>query len=106
MKAGRLDWELTLLRKDITTNSYGEEMVSWTECGVARAERVSLSGRRSEEVGEPFADYSVRWNIHDGFCVHEGWRCQDSEGYLFEIVAIEPNVRRGFKTLITQRVNE
>lgn len=106
MKAGRLEYRLSIQKPTETVNEFGERVITWTVTATADAERVAFSGKRSDEVGEHFPDYNVRWNIYDAHEVDENWRVKDAEGHLYTVLAIEPNIRRGFKTLITARVNE
>ena len=53
-----------------------------------------------------FTDYRVSYNIRSAHPVKENWRVQELGGYLYTVVAIEPNKDKGFKTLICERVNE
>ena len=106
MIAGRMKYKLTLLKPSVTTNDYGEEKPEYTETVTVHAERVKHSGNRSEEVAEHFPDYRVSWNIRDAHTVAENWRVQQLGGYLYTVLAIEPNLDKGFKTLICERVNE
>ena len=106
MRAGRLEYRITLLRPVTTTNTFGEEVTEWATSVEADAELVTYTGRLSEEVGEHFADYSTKWNIHEAHEVAEHWRVQDEDGLLYTVTNIIPNRRRGFKTLICERVNE
>lgn len=97
---------ITLLQPVRETNAYGEETVTWQETVTADAERVRLTGGRSEEVSEHFPDYRADWNIHEAHTVHENWRVRDEEGFLYTVTNIIPNLRRGYKTLVCMRVNE
>ena len=106
MIAGRMKYKLTLLEPTTVTNDFGEETPTFTETATVHAERVKHSGNRSEEVGEHFPDYRVAFNVRDAHTVAENWRVQQLGGYLYTVVAIEPNIDRGYKTLICERVNE
>ena len=106
MIAGRMKYKLKLLQPVKDTNDYGEEVDTWTETVTVHAERVKHTGHRSEEVGEHFPDYRVEFNIRDVHTISENWRVQQLGGYLYTVVAIEPNIDRGYKTLICERVNE
>lgn len=97
---------LQILQPQTETNKYGEETTEWTLLRTVHAERVKLSGNRSVEVGERFPDYTVQYNIRDAHPVEENWRVQQLGGYLYDVVAIEPNLDKGYKTLICERVNE
>lgn len=106
MIAGRMKYKLKLLEPSTAQNDFGEEETTYTELRIVHAERVKNTGKRSEEVGEHFPDYRVSWNIRDAHTVAENWRVQQLGGYLYTVVAIEPNIDRGYKTLICERVNE
>ena len=106
MRAGPMKYLLTLLQPTTETDRMGAETVTYTETATVHAERVSHSGRRSEEVGEHFPDYDAEFNIRDAHTVEENWRVQQVGGYLYTVSAIIPNLDRGYLTLKCDRVNE
>lgn len=106
MIAGRMKYRLTLLEPKTVTNDFGEEATTYTETRTVHAERVKLSGSRSEEAGEHFPDYRTEFNIRDVHPVAENWRIQQLGGYLYTVTNIVPNLDKGYKTLICVRVNE
>ena len=106
MKAGPMREWLHILKPMTTENEFGEKKVEYVETKRIHAERVKNVGRRSDEVGEHFPSYDVRFNIRDVHDIAENWRVQHDGGYLYDVTAIEPNRERGFKTLICERVNE
>lgn len=106
MRAGTLKYKLTLLEPIRTTDRMGAEKVVYTETRTVHAERVRATGNRSEEVGEHFPDYSAEFNIRDAHPIAENWRVRQLGGYLYTVVAIVPNLDRGYKTLLCDRVNE
>ena len=106
MRAGGLRYKLMLLRPEAVQNGYGEEEVAYREEALAGAERDSLSGSLSNEVGERFADYRARFNIRWAHTVREGWRVRLLGGDLYTVTNIIPNIARGMKTLVCERVNE
>lgn len=101
-----MKYRLTLLQPVRTTSKSGNERVTFTATATVWAERVKQSGHRSEEVGEHFADYGADFNIRDAHLVAEGWRVQQLGGNLYTVTNIIPNLDRGYKTLVCQRVNE
>lgn len=106
MIAGRMKYRITLLMPEAVTNDFGEEATTYTETRTVHAERVKQSGNRSEEVGEHFPDYHVEFNVRDAHPVAENWRVQQLGGYLYTVTNIVPNLDKGYKTLICERVNE
>lgn len=107
MRAGGLsDTRLEVLRPSRAANAYGEEAPTWEAVGTVRAERVKMEGRRSEEAGEQFPDYSARFNIRYAHHVEENWRVRLDEGHLYAVTNVIPNRRRAMKTLVCERVNE
>ncbi len=106
MRAGALKYKLTLLEPKRTTDRMGAEAVTYNPTRTVCAERVRATGNRSEEVGEHFPDYSAEFNIRDAHPIAENWRVQQLGGYLYTVVAIIPNLDRGYKTLLCDRVNE
>lgn len=106
MRAGAMKYRLTLLRPPLKAeDKYGAEELKFEATRTVWAERVKFSGRRSEETGEHFPDYSAQFNIRDAHPIGENWRvrlCED----LYTVTNIIPNRDRGFNTLICERVNE
>lgn len=106
MRAGGLRYRLEIQKPVYTTSASGAEKVEYEPTNVIHAERVSPSGYRKDEVGEHFADYSVKFNVRSVFHVEENWRVKQIDGYLYTVVAIVPNLFKQFNTLICERVNE
>lgn len=106
MIAGRLNYVVTILGPCEETNAFGEKSLTWVKVRTVRAERVSLTGRRSEEVAEHFSDLRSMWNIRKVHPVRPNWRMKDSDGFTHVIVAVEPNRRREFNTLVCERLND
>lgn len=105
MIAGLLTESIELLRPATGVSASGEKARGFEPCRRVHAERVQLAGRGSLEVGEQFADYSARWRIRDAHrAVAPGWRVRAC-GLIFNILAVEPNRRRGMLTLICERIN-
>lgn len=84
----------------------GAETVTYTKTRTVWAERVRATGNMSEEVGEHFPNYTVEFNIRDAHPVQENWRVQQLGGYLYTVTNIVPNLDKGYKTLLCERVNE
>ena len=101
-----MKYRLTLLEPQTVTTASGNEKTTYVAIRTVWAERVKTTGRRSEEVGEHFPDYSVDYNIRDAHPVQENWRVQQLGGELYMVTNIIPNLDRGYKTLVCVRVNE
>ena len=99
-------YKIQLLEPQREEDRMGAEKVTYKPTRTVWAERVSASGVRSEEVGEHFPAYSVQYNIRDAHPVQENWRIRQLGGCLYTVTAIIPNVDRGYKTLVCERVNE
>lgn len=99
-------YRLELLRPAAAVDGYGAETVVWQSVRTVHAERVRQSGSRSEEVGEHFADYRAEFNIRYAHPVVENWRARLLGGGLYTVTNIIPNIDRGYKTLVCERVNE
>lgn len=106
MRAGRLKYRLEILQPVEVTGQFGGSKTEWVALRTVAAERVKATGRRSEEVAEHFPDYSVEFNIRDAHPVEENWRVRQLGGYLYTVTNIIPNIDRGMKTLVCERVNE
>lgn len=106
MRAGDLKYHLELLKPAVVTNDYGEEATTYQAVRTVWAQRVKLSGSRSEEVGEHFSDYRAEFNVRNTHPVQENWRVRQLGGCLYTVTAIVPNIDRGMNTLVCERVNE
>lgn len=101
-----MKYKITLLEPQTVTTASGNEKTTYTATRTVWAERIKTTGRRSEEVGEHFPDYSAEFNIRDAHPVAENWRVRQLGGGLYTVANIIPNLDRGYKTLVCQRVNE
>lgn len=106
MIAGRMRSVLVIQRPSVSVNGYGEEKTIWQETAAVHAERVKQTGRRNDEVSEHFPDHTAEFNIRDAHEVRENWRVRQKGGDLYTVVSILPNIERGYKTLICDKVNE
>lgn len=106
MLAGRLKYKLELLRPTATEGEFGSGPTTYTAAKTVHAERVNLTGNSSEEVAEIFPNYRAQFRIRDAHEVAEKWRVRQLGGYLYTVTNIIPNLDRGMKTLICDRVNE
>lgn len=101
-----MKYRIELLKPERTIDRMGAEDTVYIKTGIIHAERVKATGNRSEEVSEHFPDYCVEFNIRDAHTVEENWRIRQIGGYLYTVSVIIPNVDRGYKTLVCDRVNE
>lgn len=106
MRAGAMKYKLQLLEPSYREDRMGAKKTTYTKRRTVWAERITTSGHRSEEVGEHFPDYTAQFNIRDAHTIAENWRVRQLGGHLYTVTAIIPNLDRGFKTLICERVNE
>lgn len=106
MRAGALKYRLDILEPVRETDRMGAETVVYAKRRTVHAERVKTSGRRSEEAGEHFPDYDAEFNVRDAHPVGENWRVRQLGGHLYTVTNIIPNLDRGYKTLVCERVNE
>lgn len=105
MMAGRMRSRLRLMRPETERDRFGSEKTVWTPVGTVWAERVRLTGRRREELGEHFPDYSAEFNIRDAHDVDDNWRVEELGGHLYTVTNTVPNRGRGMLTLVCERVN-
>lgn len=106
MIAGRMRTRLSILEPTVTVNDFGEEAVTYRSWATIKAERIRHTAARSEEVGEHFPEHRAEFNIRIAHAVGENWRAREVGGVLYTVVAVIPNVPRGYKTLICDKVNE
>lgn len=98
--------KLVILQPVVAADEAGGEDTQYRAVRTIHAEHVKFSGRRSEEVGEHFPDYRAEFNIRDAHPIQPNWRVQLLGGDLYTVVAITPNLDKGYKTLVCERVNE
>lgn len=60
MRAGRLRHRVTIQSKTVTQNSYGEEVITWTDVDTVWASIEPLRGREFEELRRAGADLTTR----------------------------------------------
>ena len=108
MKAGGHEWyKLKPFKPTTTINEFGEESLSYTEMPEIHAQRNNIRGTYRNEADEMFSDYTVEWYVRTGASdVCEGWRVQQLGGYLYLVTNVIPNLKRGYKVLVCDRVNE
>lgn len=106
MRAGSMRTRLSVRPLTKTVDQYGAEQTVYPETRIIHAERVRLTGRRSEEVSEHFPDYSAQYRVRDAHRISENWRVKELGGHLYTVVAVEPCPELGMSTLICERVNE
>jgi head-tail adaptor len=98
--------KLRILKPVTSVSGFGSQTTEYVEQRVVYAERVKLSGRRSEEASEHFPNFSAEFNIRDIHPIDNNWRVEQLGGYLYTVTNILPNLDRGYNTLICERVNE
>lgn len=98
---------LEILKPDYEAGAGGSQSIVYRTLGKARAERVRLTGRRVDEVGEHFADYSAAWRVRASVPCKENWRLHEpASDILYSVTHIEPEPRIGSKVIYCERVNE
>lgn len=106
MRAGKMRYRLKTFEPIGVADKWGDEApTKFAERRTIHAERVKFYGNGSEEVGEHFPDYRVEFNIRDAHPVKELWRVEQLGGYLYTVTNVIPNIERGMKTLVCERVN-
>lgn len=101
-----MKYKLVLMQPVSEGDGFGEDTPKYKEHRVVWAERVKATGNRSEEVGEHFPDYRAEFNIRDAHPVKENWRVKQLGGYEYTVTNIIPNIDRGMKILVCERVNK
>lgn len=106
MIAGRMKERIELLRPITVDKGFGEEFPGFEPAGIIRAELVKFNGSYRAEVGEHFPDYRTEFNIRSAHEVAENWRINHIGGYQYVVANIIPNLPRGMKTLVCDRINK
>ncbi len=107
MRAGGMIYQLEIREPVYEPGAGGSQSVAYRSLGMARAERVRLSGRRVDEVGEHFADYTAAWRVRASVPCKENWRLHEpASDILYSVTHIEPERRIGSQVIYCERVNE
>jgi head-tail adaptor len=107
MIAGLLRTKLKVKELVEVTDKFGAASSTWVEHETPIwAERLKYDGRRSEEVGEHFADYTATYRTRINHNLVEHWRVTDmSTNCEFVIDNIVPNKARGLQTIYCTKLN-
>ena len=106
MIAGRMKYHLQVYIPVVTLNDFGEEITEYRSQAVVRAERVRETAMRTLEASEQFPDHSVEFSVRAAHDIRENYRVQQLGGNLYDVVAVVPNIDKGYNTLKCERVNE
>ncbi len=106
MIAGRMKYHLQVYAPVVTLNDFGEEITEYKAQAVVRAERVRETAMRRLEASEQFPDHTVEFNVRAAHDIRENYRVQQLGGNLYDVVAVVPNIDKGYNTLKCERVNE
>ena len=96
---------LRILKPESETDSFKSKRISWTETALIWAERTRATPRYGVEVDEMFSDQTAEFNIRAYHEVKANWRVEDSDGVLYTVTNVIPNITRGMKTLRCEKVN-
>lgn len=105
MIAGRMRSKIRAWEPVPQGEIYGEPDDQWIDRGLWYAERTMISGHRSEEVDEHFADYRVKYNTRIQHHVEPGWEIDGDDGQRYTVVAVEPYAWLGMQTIVCDRLN-
>ena len=63
MRSGRLDRRITLQRKTVTENSYGEPVETWKDLGTVWAEYLPVRGAERYASMQTVGEIEIKWRI-------------------------------------------
>lgn len=63
MRSGRLDRHITLQRKTVAENSYGEPVETWKDLGTAWAEYLPVRGAERYASMQTVGEIEIKWRI-------------------------------------------
>ena len=105
MRSSKMRYRLRILKPETKTDAFKSKTTTWTETTVTWAERVRTTPRYGVEVDEMFSDLIAEFNIRAYHEVKPNWRVEDTEGVLYTVTNVIPNLPRGMKTLRCEKVN-
>lgn len=106
MRSAKMRHRLRILRKDSAKDEFRSFRTEWTETATVWAERVRITPRYGMEADEIFSDFTAEFNIRAYHEVRDGWRVEGSDGNLYTVTNVTPNIARGMKTLRCEKVNQ
>ncbi len=98
-------YRLRILKPETETDAFKSKRTRWSETAMTWAERVRTTPRYGVEVDELFSDQITEFNIRAYHEVKANWRVEDSDGTLYTVTNVIPNIPRGMKTLRCEKVN-
>ena len=111
MRIGRMYTVLRWRRPTASVTATGAREVVFADQGAIRAERVSMRATERAEAGEMYADMHAEYNVRHQHGIRRGDRVAECDEYgtdngaEMEVTAVIANRRKGFKTIICDRVN-
>ncbi len=105
MRSSKMRYRLRILKPETETDAFGSKLTKWTETTLTWAERTKTTPRYGVEVDELFSDVTAEFNIRAYHEVKANWRVEDSDGVLYTVTNVIPNIPRGMKTLRCEKVN-
>lgn len=105
MRAGGLKYSIEILKSTEVINEFGEREETWETAIETKADAISKSGTRINDVHELVPFYSVEFRIRKYHPVDENMRVKFG-GRLYRILAVIPTTEKAMKTLICEVINE
>ena len=96
---------LRILKPETEVDAFKSKKTTWTETALTWAERVRTTPRYGVEADEMFSDITAEFNIRAYHEVKPNWRVEDSDGVLYTVANVIPNIPKGMKTLRCEKVN-
>lgn len=63
MKAGRMDRRVTLRKRSVSRNAYGEQVATFSDLATVWAEKLDIAGREYFSAQQVQASVTTRWRI-------------------------------------------
>ncbi|MDE6380669.1 MAG: head-tail adaptor protein [Muribaculaceae bacterium] len=105
MRSARMRFRLRILKPEARVDAFKSKTVTYSETTVTWAERVKTTPRYGVEADELFSDQITEFNIRAYHEVKANWRVEDSDGVLYTVANVIPNIPKGIKTLRCEKVN-
>lgn len=105
MRSSNMRFRLRLLKPATETDAFKSKKTIWSETATIWAERCRTTPRYGVEADEMFSDITVEFNIRAYHEVKANWRVEDTDGVVYTVTNVIPNIPRGMKTLRCEKVN-
>jgi len=88
VRSGRLDRRLTLQRRTLIENDYGEPVETWTDLATVWAHKIEVRGAERYAASQDIATVDIKYQIRYRRGLTPVDRFTDEAGKVFDVIAV------------------